>query len=485
MQKRNNNLLILQRNKKVIDNIFSKKIVIPIEIKVREFLPKAYLAYKIVRNSSFDVVLGGQRNYTNKLIYKNCILLDKNTKPSDREVFTFHRNNFIAMLDEEGPISFQHTTICNERYNLKKLNHQIDCFLFSGKKDLGKINYSSIKSKSFIVGNPKFDFLKSNLGVIFKKENNYKKKKFNNFIFITGHYPSASVRVSDSWITSIGKKNLGAQKNLKNHISKKLKFNDNRKKNYFALLNLVSKIAEENPKKTFIFRRHPFESENFIQNFFYNKPKNLKLIYKFPVTPWIYNCDMHLHSGCLSSLESIFLKKKLITFMPFNSIEDFENYKSFKPFFKREDICRKFFKKKKYSKKQFFYGNMERVLINFSNKKTFKLILNVFNTKYKNIKSQISFKKIDKNPKSSLLNLVLKIGSSAKSLINKSPFAQEYLAKISPYLTDTKETKSLKFKSITLDEMKKTIKLFTKADNFKGLIDVKKISESTFYIKKK
>ena len=63
----------------MIDNIVSKKIVIPIEIKVREFLPKAYLAYKIVKNSSFDVILGGQRNYTNKLIYDNCILLDKKT----------------------------------------------------------------------------------------------------------------------------------------------------------------------------------------------------------------------------------------------------------------------------------------------------------------------------------------------------------------------------------------------------------------------
>ena len=57
LQKRNNNLLILQRNKKVIDNIVSKKIVIPIEIKVREFLPKAYLAYKIVKNSRFLINL--------------------------------------------------------------------------------------------------------------------------------------------------------------------------------------------------------------------------------------------------------------------------------------------------------------------------------------------------------------------------------------------------------------------------------------------
>ena len=104
----------------MLKNIISKKIVIPIEIKVREFLPKVYLAYKIVANSDFDVIVGAQRNYTNQLIYKNCLLLDKNTKFIDRQNFPFHKENFIAMLDEEGPISFQHKTIIKERYSRKR-----------------------------------------------------------------------------------------------------------------------------------------------------------------------------------------------------------------------------------------------------------------------------------------------------------------------------------------------------------------------------
>ena len=113
----------------MINNLTSKKIVIPIEIKVREFLPKAYLAYKIVVNSDFDVILGAQRNYSNQLIYKNCLLIDKNTKFIDREAFSFHKENFIAMLDEEGPISFQHKTIIKERYSVNDLKKQIDIFV--------------------------------------------------------------------------------------------------------------------------------------------------------------------------------------------------------------------------------------------------------------------------------------------------------------------------------------------------------------------
>ena len=82
-------------------------------------------------------------------------------------------------------------------------------------------------------------------------------------------------------------------------------------------LILQSRLQKENPNTTFVFRRHPIESEEYIKNKFINKPKNLKLIYKFSVTPWIYNCNFHLHSGCLSSLETIKLKKfsYLFTFL--------------------------------------------------------------------------------------------------------------------------------------------------------------------------
>ena len=256
----------------MINNLTSKKIVIPIEIKVREFLPKAYLAYKIVVNSDFDVILGAQRNYSNQLIYKNCLLIDKNTKFIDREAFSFHKENFIAMLDEEGPISFQHKTIIKERYSVNDLKKQIDSFLFYGKKDLDKIDYKKIKKKSFVVGHPKFDFLDSNLEIIFKKENEFIRNKFKKFVLITGHFPSSSIRVTDKWISMVSKQFLNNKKNLDKHIKEKLRFNTLRKK-IMIFTNFTIKAAKENPNTTFVFRRHPIESEEYIKNKFINKPK--------------------------------------------------------------------------------------------------------------------------------------------------------------------------------------------------------------------
>ena len=469
----------------MINNIISKKIVIPIEIKVREFLPKTFLAYKIVTNSDFDVVIGAQINFTNKLIYKNCVLLDKNTRPKDRQVFSFHKNNFIAMLDEEGPISFQHKTIVEERYLLSELQKQINIFLFSGKNDLKCIDFKKIKKKSFVVGHTKFDFLKSNLEVIFKKENNFIRNKFKNFVLITGHFPSSSVRVTDYWISNVSRNILSNKKDLKKHIDSKLEFNHKRKKNYEALLNLTKKVAEQNPDITFIFRRHPLESDSFIENFFTNKPKNLKLIYKFSVTPWIYNCKFHLHSGCMSSLESIKLRKKLITYLPFYSNKFFKNYRNFHPFFTEELKCLNFFKNKKKNKKKINYKNMENISINFSNKNSYNEMLKIFKKKYKNIQSEIMYKKIEDNSLNKLIDLYLKIGSHLKTLLNKSLIMRNILAKISLQLVHTKEQKILKMKSISLREIREIFDLFFKAENKKNKVFVKKISDSTFYISKK
>lgn len=467
----------------MINKVFSKKIVIPIEIKVREFLPKAYLAYKIVTNSDFNVIFGAQRNYTNKLIYKNCILIDKNTKSKDRQVFSFHKDNYIAMLDEEGPISFQHETIIKERYFLEDLESQIDSFLFSGKKDLKKINFNKIKDKTYVVGHPKFDFLKSDLEVIFKKENNFIRNKFKKFVLITGHYPSSSVRTTENWISNVSKKILGNKKYLDKHIKTKLKFNTFRKNNYESLLNLTIKIAKENPNITFVFRRHPMENEDFLKIKFADKPKNLKLIYKFSVTPWIYNCNFHLHSGCLSSLETIKLKKNLITYLPFYSKEFFSNYKNFYPFFTEEIECLKFFNKKKIEKK-FNYKGMENILFNFSKVNSYKEILKVLKKKYNHIQSQIIYKKIEKNNLTKVTKLYFKIGSYFKSTLNKVAFIRNIFAKFLPHLTDTKENKNLKLKSISQKEMSDTFNLFLKADKKKTKVSIKKLSESTFYISK-
>lgn len=156
--------------------LMNKKILIfPIEIKVRELLPKMYLAYQLLRRiKNIKIVIGGSRFITQKFSYNDCIWFDKNTHYKQREKHPIHLNNFMLMLDEEGPISFHHKKLIKERYSPQIIS-QIDHFLFAGVYDFSKLSIKK-KIKNFTIsGNPKFDLLKDKS--IFKNEvNNIKKK---------------------------------------------------------------------------------------------------------------------------------------------------------------------------------------------------------------------------------------------------------------------------------------------------------------------
>jgi len=457
-------------------------IVIPIEIKIREFLSKLYLALQIVQNSNFKVIIGGQRFLTRKIFFKNCIWIDKNTQPKHREKYPIHLDNKILMLDEEGPICFQHKSIIKERYYLKLLCKQVDMFLFSGKFDLKKINYRKIKKKTSLIGNIKLNFLNSNLNKVFFKENLYIRKKYKNYIFITGHYPSAIVRTQDEWIKSVTRNILGNTGNLSRHISSKIKFNNLRKKNYISLLELTKKIAKDNPQRNVVFRKHPLESFSFIKKYFKNKPKNLKIIYKYSVTPWIANSALHIHAGCQSSLETIKLKKKLVTYMPYYTKECFSIYRNFKPFFFNEKKCLEFIKYKKKNTK-FSQKKLNNISLSFSKNCLAKNLIKIINKNFKNLKSEIIYKVHTNNINDIFKINLFRVGSYVKSIINNNKFIRNILIRNYLPMSITKHDKNVKFKKIGNQEIKKLIIAFKNKKNFtKDSINVKKLSDSTFLI---
>ena len=409
-------------------NIFNKKVVIiPIEIKVRELIHKIYLTYGILKNTNFSVILGGQRFLNNNYSYENCIYLDKNTNPVVREKFPIYKKNSIIILDEEGPVSFFHPTMFKERYYFKTLDHQIRNYFFFGKKDFKQFKSKKIRDKSLIVGNPKYDLLKRDYKNIFLKELNQIKKIYKKYVFITG---SAAIKSNNqNKIEGISRYIIKEnKKKLDKHIKTRKKNYFKKIENYLALLKLTKKIAKENPKNKIYFRRHPLEEDKFINNFFKDKPKNLKLIYKYSVTPWIMSCDVHIHSGCLTAIESAILKKKQITFMP-NYDKSFSNFSKFKPFFKKEDDCLKYFKNNNHFNKKNNLKSLKDIIVN-SDEKTFSvnLISKFLNKNYGKMKYSGVYLKMEKHKLSfNIKKFVMKLGSNIKTILNKIGFIYNIL----------------------------------------------------------
>ena len=82
------------------------------------------------------------------------------------------------------------------------------------------------------------------------------------------------------------------------------------KENYLNLIKLINKFASQNPNINIIFRPHPRQKIDYVKKRFNNKNKNIKIIYKGVITPWIAACELYLHGGCTSFLEAASLEKK-------------------------------------------------------------------------------------------------------------------------------------------------------------------------------
>ncbi|XOJ73437.1 hypothetical protein ABXT43_00845 [Candidatus Pelagibacter sp. Uisw_114] len=136
-------------------------------------------------------------------------------------------------------------------------------------------------------------------------------------------------------------------------------------------------------------------------------------------------------------------------------------------------------------KKKFNYRGIENTLFNFSKVHSYKEILKVFKKKYNHIQSEIIYKKIEKNNLTKMTRLYFKVGSYFKSILNKVTLIRNIFTKFLPHLTDTKENKNLKLKSISQKEMRNTFNLFLKADKKKSKNYYKKtISINLLYLKK-
>ena len=441
-------------------------LVLPIEIKVREFLPKLFLAYHVVANSKFNVYIGGQRFITRKYRPKSCVWFDKFTYAEERKKVPYHEENDVVLQDEEGPISYHNPGTVRSRYTVEQKKF-VKHFIFSGPRDIEKIRYLKLKEKK-IFGLLKLDLLKKK-NTIYDNEVKIIKKKYKNFLFIPGH----SSKYRSTKQTEFVFKNV-----KKNNLVTDIK---NVNGNYAELVKLCIAIAKSNPRLIIVFRRHPNETNENLKELFKNKPKNIKLVHKFTVTPWIIACDYYLHAGCQTSLEAITLKKKIITFIP-NKINTEENFKLTKPFFRDCVKCLDFFNNKRKKLKDYtIQKKVKNIAVNLDKRLNYiDEFIKFLNIRYKyNMNSKIRPKKNFK--RNFITSFFMKCGSIIKLFMVKHDIYLGFIPK--EYYID-KEIKEKKFKSISLREIKLYIKMMQKIYKDDKKIKIKKMSDSAFLLSK-
>jgi hypothetical protein len=243
---------------------------------------------------------------------------------------------------------------------------------------------------------------------------------------------------------------------------------------------LAFKLAIQNPNINIIFRRHPTENKDFIKKKFKNIPNNIIFIYKYSITPWIIACDYYLHAGCQSVLEAAYLKKYIITYMPYD-YSGAQNFKNFSPFFVDENKIINFFNKGNYKNIKFYkIKNLKKIAYNLQeNNFFFQGFIKLLNSKFNKLNSFYTFKK--QTLLKSHLSIFFPFLLWIKTIMQKNTFLSKFLS-VSHLVT--KNEKLQKFKDLKKKEIVNWLNIFNKATRSNHLISVKKLSKATFLLYK-
>lgn len=288
-------------------------ILIPIETSSRELTYKTYLCH-LLALKGFTCYLGTKKNISYLIKrFDGYIYLDKgyHLGVSDKIYEIIKRKNgLIVNLDEEGAIDFPDGSTLRNRYTKKLFDASERVFLWGNYQyDLVK-HLVSDNQKVIVSGHPRFELLKQPYHYLYNSEVHRLRKRFGDFILINTNFGFGNNIKGDNFVfTNYSSRFV----NIKDIIA----FDKIKTETY---LSLVHRLIQET-KLHIIFRPHPEEDQTIYKDAFINYD-NVTVINEGSVVPWLLSSDIMIHPDCTTSIESLMLGKKSISYLPLNYNEN-------------------------------------------------------------------------------------------------------------------------------------------------------------------
>jgi surface carbohydrate biosynthesis protein len=451
----------------------------PIEIKVREFLPKLLLTYSILKKKNVSVILGEKRNlFINYHKSKDLIVFWKGGGSHLINFFKeINKRNYLFNLEEEGPVDkFKaHDIDLKIKKNLLNL---FDKNFIWGRSDLihfkKKNNNTNIYS---VFGHPKYDLLKEPYVGIFNSYVNKIKKEYKKFVFIPSSFGT------DAYITEENYK-IYLYKIYKNNLSVD-KAIEAEKMNYLSLIEIIKILAKDNKDIQFVFRPHPSQNIDLVKNSFGKIPNNIKIIYNYSVTPWIIACDLYLHSGCTTVFEAAILKKKIIYYTNQDSYLYYDKFEKIGKFFVNDKKCKDYINlllKKKINYKYNYNSVVNKVIYNY--KKTISFCNNFTNLLQRKYIQRIEPLLVFHDYKEKNFFFYKKILSVIKLVIFKFPLLLKLISFFKSNFVFDSYYKRNKFTFISKNEISYFLNKFSSLENKNYKYKINQIRNNVFKIER-
>ena len=244
---------------------------------------------------------------------KNYIYLDKGyhagvSEPLYKQVL--ENNSVIVNLDEEGAVDFSDNSTLKERYSSELFEYANTIFLW-GFEQQKLIKQQTEKSDQTIVtGHPRFELLKPEFHFLYNQDVENIVQKHGSFVLVNTNMGFGNNIKGDDFVIA----NYG---NRFENIRKIVKFDKVKLKAYLELIKALSKEID----RKIILRPHPEEDLHYYINAF-EDIDSIEVVYSGSVVPWLLAADEVIHPDCTTAIESSFLGKLPISYMPNNSPDD-------------------------------------------------------------------------------------------------------------------------------------------------------------------
>jgi len=285
----------------------------PIETSSRELLYKTYLCHLLAARG-YTCYLGSKSTISYLMRrFQDYLYLDKgyHVGVSDRMYDQIHQQGgSIINLDEEGAVDYaDHSTLAG-RYS-KQLFDQSSLVLFWGQqqRDLVPEAYTR-KTRTAVTGHPRFELLKEQHQYLYAEEVNRLRGRYSNFILINTNMGFGNNIRGDVFV----RRNYGPRFK---QIDRIIEFD---KQKLQAYIKLVRALASESGKRI-VLRPHPEESKEVYEQAL-SDLADVDVVFEGSVVPWLIAADLMIHPDCTTALESYFIGKIPLSFLPASYPED-------------------------------------------------------------------------------------------------------------------------------------------------------------------
>lgn len=301
-------------------------LIIPVENQLRELDAKLLLAV-CAANAGLSSYIGYRTEIDiNITRFPQSIYLAKSfTHRSDKMFRILSKlGHIICAWDEEALVHYPADIYFTRRLSPETLKHVSHIFAWGQENRELLQSYPELPAQIPIhnVGNPRLDLFRSIFIPYFEESINNIKKEFGEYVLINtnfgnvnAHLPIHNLFINKDSEGNYLERGRGSMGMSTEYAEGRARFKQSIFDNF---ISLVKYLAVNLENLNIIIRPHPVENKNPYYHLAKNY-KNVHVVQKGNVLPWIQASNSIVHNGCTTAIEACLAGKPAIAFEPVSS----------------------------------------------------------------------------------------------------------------------------------------------------------------------